>query len=346
MSYPLVSIIVPVYNVEKYLRECIDSIVGQSFTDWELLLIDDGSPDNSGAICDEYTAVDKRIHVFHKTNGGVSSARNMGIKRATGKWLTFIDADDVVNTTFIEGLLKPTFSDDEIDFVQGGCSNYQNGKIISIEQHYDNYISNNKYYVFENFRGLIVSKLFCLENVRQWSNCLELQFDSQMKIAEDMAFTLDYLLTISKYAFVSEVGYYYRRDNENSATKKKKKPDYIQELHAWKHIFKSYSSYVIKNIIDVNRIKYRQKVTADILMATLLTIRQMPCSISKKIARLKNDYSDKEIALLTEASMSFSKKRIVKNLKKQNYRSAFCFMVFYKYEIFFLTIFNKLKYRH
>lgn len=76
---PKVSIIVPVYNVEAYLHRCIDSILAQTFTDWELLLIDDGSPDRSGEICDEYALKDKRIRVFHKKNGGVSSARNFGL---------------------------------------------------------------------------------------------------------------------------------------------------------------------------------------------------------------------------------------------------------------------------
>lgn len=94
MCNPKISVIVPVYNVEKYLTRCIDSILTQTFTDYELLLIDDGSSDNSGKICDEYAKNDKRIRVFHKTNGGVSSARNTGIQEAKGDWLIFMDADD------------------------------------------------------------------------------------------------------------------------------------------------------------------------------------------------------------------------------------------------------------
>ena len=93
---PKISIIVPVYNVEQYLRRCIDSILNQSFADFELLLIDDGSKDKSGAICDEYAAKDSRIRVFHKENGGVSSARNIGLENARGEWLSFIDGDDVI----------------------------------------------------------------------------------------------------------------------------------------------------------------------------------------------------------------------------------------------------------
>ena len=91
---PKVSVIVPVYKAEKYLHRCVDSILSQTFTDWELLLIDDGSPDRSGEICDEYAKKDTRIRVFHKENGGVSSARNMGLDIAKGKWIVFVDSDD------------------------------------------------------------------------------------------------------------------------------------------------------------------------------------------------------------------------------------------------------------
>ena len=91
---PVLSIIVPVYNVEKFLRECVESILSQSFTDYELILVDDGSTDNSGPICDEYSKLDNRIVVIHKKNGGQSSARNIGIDKAKGDYLTFIDSDD------------------------------------------------------------------------------------------------------------------------------------------------------------------------------------------------------------------------------------------------------------
>ncbi|MBR4996068.1 MAG: glycosyltransferase family 2 protein [Alistipes sp.] len=90
----MISIIVPIYNTETYLRECVDSILAQTYTDFELLLIDDGSKDSSGVICDEYAAKDSRVRVFHKENGGVSSARNLGLNNAKGEYLIVIDADD------------------------------------------------------------------------------------------------------------------------------------------------------------------------------------------------------------------------------------------------------------
>lgn len=100
----MISVIVPVYKVEPYLRQCIDSILAQTYTDFELILVDDGSPDNCGAICDEYAKHDDRIRVIHQENGGLSAARNTGIDAARGEYLTFIDSDDWITETYLERL--------------------------------------------------------------------------------------------------------------------------------------------------------------------------------------------------------------------------------------------------
>lgn len=97
----MISIIVPVYNTEQYLSRCINSILNQNFTDFELLLIDDGSKDGSGAICDAYAEEDTRVRVFHKENGGVSSARNLGLDNAKGEWVTFVDSDDCIDDGYL-----------------------------------------------------------------------------------------------------------------------------------------------------------------------------------------------------------------------------------------------------
>lgn len=104
-STSLISIIVPVYKVEKYLPKCINSILAQTYTNLELILVDDGSPDNCGKICDEYARKDSRIKVIHQQNGGVVVARNAGIKKSTGKYLMFIDADDYISSTMCEELI-------------------------------------------------------------------------------------------------------------------------------------------------------------------------------------------------------------------------------------------------
>lgn len=108
MTKPFFLVIVPVYNAEEFLSQCVESILPQSFTNFELLLINNGSTDNSGAICDDYKLKDSRVRVLHKENGGVSSARNVGVDCAQGKYVAFIDFDDWVESTFLEELFLKT----------------------------------------------------------------------------------------------------------------------------------------------------------------------------------------------------------------------------------------------
>lgn len=103
---PKISVIIPIYKVEKYLRPCVDSVLNQTDADLEVILVDDGSPDNCGAICDEYANKDSRVKVIHKENGGVSQARNAGLDAATGEWVTFVDSDDLIDHHYAQFLLK------------------------------------------------------------------------------------------------------------------------------------------------------------------------------------------------------------------------------------------------
>ena len=122
----MVSVIVPVYKVEDYIRECIDSILAQTYTDFELILVDDGSPDDCGRICDDYAKGDNRIKVVHKVNGGISSARNAGLEVAKGEWIMHVDGDDWIEPDMIESLIEAaqiTGADMVIgDFVKYGPS--------------------------------------------------------------------------------------------------------------------------------------------------------------------------------------------------------------------------------
>lgn len=102
---PKVSVIVPVYNIEKYVRECVDSILSQTYTDFEVILVDDGSTDGSPAICEEYASIDQRVKVIHKPNGGLTSARNAGLYSSTGEWIMHVDGDDWINSEAIQELI-------------------------------------------------------------------------------------------------------------------------------------------------------------------------------------------------------------------------------------------------
>ena len=116
---PKISVIVPVYNVENYIEKCIESILSQTYTDFELLLINDGSSDKSGSICDAYVNKDERIRVFHKKNEGVSIARNLGIKRSLGEWICFVDSDDWVENLYLEKFVENKELDEDTMVSQG-----------------------------------------------------------------------------------------------------------------------------------------------------------------------------------------------------------------------------------
>ena len=112
MEKPLISIIIPVYKVEKYLEKCIKSVLDQTYKNLQIILVDDGSPDNCGNICDDYARVDNRIEVIHKANGGLSDARNVGLKAARGEYIGFVDSDDYVSNEMFENLYNTLISND------------------------------------------------------------------------------------------------------------------------------------------------------------------------------------------------------------------------------------------
>ena len=115
---PLISVIVPVYNAEQSLKRCIDSVLRQSYLNWELLLIDDGSVDSSGKICNDYATKYDNVKAFHKNNGGVSSARNVGLDQAVVEWITFLDSDDYIDVNFLSSFVKLESSDLSIAGIQ------------------------------------------------------------------------------------------------------------------------------------------------------------------------------------------------------------------------------------
>ena len=133
MNKPMISIIVPVYNVESYLADCVDSITAQTFKDIEIILVDDGSPDSCGQICDDYAKTDKRIRVIHKQNGGLSDARNAGIQLASGRYLGFIDSDDYIATDMFERLYNSIIETDS-DIAMCYAANFIDGSIAELDE--------------------------------------------------------------------------------------------------------------------------------------------------------------------------------------------------------------------
>lgn len=209
----MISIIVPIYKAEKYLHRCIDSILAQSYTDFELLLIDDGSPDNSGIIIDEYAAKDERVRVFHKENGGVSSARQFGIEHARGEYTIHADPDDWVEPNMLEELLRKA-KDDNADMVI--CDYYVdiNEQQFLVKQQPSALDSGTV--LKELFLGLSCScwnKLVrrdCYEN-------LKVRFDPDFILAEDCYFNVQLLKNPIKVSYLPLAFYHYVQGlNENS----------------------------------------------------------------------------------------------------------------------------------
>lgn len=184
------SAIVPVYKAEKSIRKCIDSIVNQSYNDWELILIDDGSPDNSGAICDEYAKIDKRIRVIHKVNEGVSIARNIGIENATGVYLTFIDSDD-----YLEGDSFSLVEDANSDLLVFESISYNSQN--EIKKWYDindDHISDNttKIDFIKKYISLFVLDGPCAKFFRR-DVLGNIRFPERQRLGEDNVFMLTFI---------------------------------------------------------------------------------------------------------------------------------------------------------
>ena len=194
MNNPAISIIIPVYNAEKYLRRCIESVLSQSFTDFELILVDDGSKDQSPQICDEYSSQDTRVRVIHKVNGGVSAARNDGLDIAKGEYVTFIDSDDWVEREYLSTLsyyrdYDIVFFSHRLIYEDGYTSEFMfEAKEGNKQNIWEIVASLRKNAVKSNFYGYTWNKKFRRDIIEKYM----IRFVEGLKISEDEVYTLDY----------------------------------------------------------------------------------------------------------------------------------------------------------
>ncbi len=218
-----ISFIVPIYNVEKYLPRCVESILSQTYSDFEVILVDDGSPDNSGMLCDEYARKDQRVRVIHKSNGGLSDARNTGLHEAKGEWVVFVDSDDFwVNGSCLQDIITVVEKHAECGFVGFNCSYY-----------YDDIQLFTKWVAYDDKLGYPIDKNTAMHalvasGVMPMSACLKVisrkcLFDLKLDfiegiLAEDIPWFIDLLEGCSKCMFVNQYIYAYRQDREGSIT--------------------------------------------------------------------------------------------------------------------------------
>ncbi len=184
---PKISIIIPIYRAEKFLHRCLDSLLMQTYQDFELILVNDGSPDNSSQICDEYAQRDARIRVFHKKNGGVSSARNLGLKEAKGEWIGFVDSDDRVNNKFLESVIISE-NTDIIHF--GYQKELKSGNKIPCCKFKDQTINKELYFQKEFYSSSACSCFFRNEFLKKH----EITFNESVKYSEDREFVIKSIL--------------------------------------------------------------------------------------------------------------------------------------------------------
>lgn len=212
----MISIIIPVYNAEKNLCSTVDSILSQNSLDYELLLIDDGSQDQSGKICDEYASQDCRVRVFHKQNGGVSSARNLGIDKATGEWIFFVDSDDIVLPSALE-FISTCISDNvncDLFIFRHQC----NGEPVDVSLSPDLTVD-------EYLRKLLAYKIVSSPWAKLYRTVYakELRFNQNLRIGEDLLFNVEYVSLIGKnihikYSDAEVYSYIYREDSAMHAS--------------------------------------------------------------------------------------------------------------------------------
>lgn len=246
-----VSVIIPVFNTKQYLFRSIGSVLNQSFTDFELILVDDGSTDGSGDICDTYAGKDDRIRVFHKENGGVSSARNLGLTHANGEWVYFVDSDDEVLPDGLRTLVENISND--IDIVMGGFVEVdEDGKSLTVPEKIEKTLSKKQsiislymgYGSYFPYCGYLWMRLLRRKVIRDF----RLLFDTSVAIKEDTLFLMQYICKsngVTRQTTKPVYRYYRRSDSAMGRANKGFYPKYVSSFYAlvkMKHEVESVSS--------------------------------------------------------------------------------------------------------
>ena len=274
---PKLSVIVPVYNVEAFLPTSIESILNQSLIDLELILIDDGSPDNCGTICDQFALKDERVKVIHQSNCGVSHARNEGLKIATGKYIGFVDPDDYVASDMYGNMIAAAEKADCDISICGFAYCTESGDFIR-EDHVPSGVFLQRelilsiYGMPNQFHGSMCNKIFSRTLLS------DLFFDETVAIGEDWLLLYECYMRAEKAVAVDQC-YYTIRIRSNSATRKNDSHLYLRKLETYDKLF-SYS---------LNKDKEIQRKAVDKILDTYL---------NNKNAIIQNDYDKKSLTVI------------------------------------------------
>lgn len=279
MSLPLVSVIIPIYKVEKYIRECVESVQLQSYRNLEIILVDDGSPDNCPAICDECARSDERIKVIHKKNGGLSSARNAGLDVASGKYVMFTDSDDFVDKNMVEDLL--TLAEEKnLDVVGSSIKKYYRQQTVIIPNGLTSEIT-----IFQNqeaLKWMLLTKI----DVASWNKLFKRSAIGSHRFSlnrynEDVIFLFYLYLDKVKVGY-TKTAYYNYRTTEGSLTQtfSKKKFDVLSNADEMQEYLKQINEVELYNLMDV----YQDICRTNILM--LMIRHKVKCVFWEEYADL------------------------------------------------------------
>lgn len=241
---PLVSIIIPVYNAEEYLINCLDSVVNQIYENMEIILVNDGSIDDSGMICNEYAEKDCRIKVIHKANRGVSHSRNIGIKNANGQYILFIDSDDSIDNDYVYVMIKAAVynnSDLVISCIEDVYENNSKIRQINTTALTNNFVKDYK--ILKDLLRAPYVKLY-KKDILERNN---IKFPEDMKLSEDQVFNFQYYSKIKNYKFINYCGYKYFHRSTISLSKNIDRKAFIDEIKRLKLEKAFYNNSYIEN---------------------------------------------------------------------------------------------------
>lgn len=307
MTQPYISIIIPIYRVEQYLNRCITSIQNQTLKNIEIILVDDGSPDNCPILCDEYAKQDSRIKVIHKKNGGLGLARNSGLEIATGKFISFIDSDDFIEFDMLEKLFSKAL-EENLDTVFCGCKFYNNGIIkerkevktftqfigesaiknllLDIVGPLPNYKSDVKY-MMSVWHAIYSKEIIDKYNIRF---CSEREL-----VSEDLIFDIDYIMKARRIGYIPDCLYFYCM-NENSLSRtfhsekynkykifldevERKLKEYYTWDEYWLHLYRLKLLYLRSALMNTKNLHNLSEIIKDKYWENLLDIypyKQLP----------------------------------------------------------------------
>lgn len=269
----MISIIVPIYNSESYLRRCLDSVVSQIYTDWEMILIDDGSTDKSTDICNEYACKDDRIKLIQQKNAGVSSARNKGLAVSSGTYAMFLDSDDYMFPQMCE-IMVNTIKDKDVDLVVCGTTETWGG-LWAPDRDVD-------YQTLDSFKKDFIEHLNSELLSPPWNKIYRRElikdmFDASISFGEDLVFNLNYLKNCQRVSFIKSAPFYHEKANENSLVNRIY-PSRLIEIE------KVHSAVV--GFYETDAPKLHQKYVRDILVYFREILKSQNCSKRDKREQL------------------------------------------------------------